>query len=655
MEGFLDQIGSRVASGANASNLAFLLLLLVLLFAPMAAGLVRLPAMVGLVLAGMLIGPHGLGILASKEIALTALGNFGLLYLMFNAGLELDLKKLMDHRRAAVMFALLSFSIPFMFGIGSARMLGYAWAGAILMGSNWGSHTLVTYPMLRKMGLAHDRAVSTVVGATAVTDTLALLVLAGVSVTTRRDGSLFAENTELAIGLVVLVAWSLLGLPHLGRWVFIRVGSDTAQRFVFALAAFFFGAILAEAAGIDGIVGAFFAGLGLGRAIPGKSPLMERVQFVGAALFVPIFLVSVGVLLDPDVLAQPKTLLYALVFSVAVVGGKTIAAILVGRRAPFSRAEIGVMSGLSTSQAAATLATTLVGARLGLFDALTINAVLVVILATLVISPALVSHFGRKLAEAAAGAEVEPIGRTILVPIWGESSRSVVGLAGKLAQQDTGMVVAGSFVHEDASASETAQHRKLRAEAEDWLAGEGLEARSLFRVSSSPLSALVQTVRGEDATMVVTELQPQGREHFELGRVLEAFEHARVPVVLANCAIDPYERLIVTVSREEELEPPGRQDLELAHDISTRLGHGHELRVVGPPLGGLITNLFAQPIRAEVIKSHDPLGWLKEHLAPDDLLIFPGLAELQAALARIPGLIRQHFIVAVAPRAAKPA
>src|SRR5262245_9635898 len=193
----LHTIESRVAERANASNLAFLLLLLALIFAPMLAGFVRLPAMVGLVLAGMLLGPHGLGILASTQIALTALGGFGLLYLMFNAGLELDMKTLVRNKRVAIMFALLSFTIPFTLGITSARFLGYAWAAAVLMGSNWGSHTLVTYPMLRKMGLARNHAVSTVVGATAVTDTLALLVLAAVSVTTRRSGSFLAQGTEM--------------------------------------------------------------------------------------------------------------------------------------------------------------------------------------------------------------------------------------------------------------------------------------------------------------------------------------------------------------------------------------------------------------------------------------------------------------------------
>ena len=645
-------IGHRIAEGSNASNLAFLLLLLALIIAPMIAGFVRLPAMVGLVLAGMLIGPHGLGILASSSISLTALGGFGLLYLMFNAGLELDLKKLLRNRRVTIMFALLSFSIPFTLGITSAKFLGYAWAAAVLMGSNWGSHTLVTYPILRKMGLARDRAVATVVGATAVTDTLALLVLAVVSVITRGSGGLAAQGAEMVIGLGVLVAWSVFALPRIGRWFFRRVGTDTAQRFVFALGAFFVGAILAEAAGIDGIVGAFFAGLGLGRAIPVQSPLMERVQFVGAALFIPIFLVSVGMLLDPAVLIQPKTLLYALVFTIAVLGGKTIAAIIVGNRAPFNRAEVGVMSGLSGSQAAATLATTIVGQRLGLFDTLTINAVLVVILVSLIITPAEVSLFGKKLVGAAAGREKdEPIGRTILVPIWGASSRPILGLAGRLAEEDTGMVVASSYVDDNASDAEAARQRTLRAEAEDWLAHEGLEARSLLRVSRSSVAGIVQTVRGEGATMVVSEWEPETRGRLEADpEARDALGHAPVPIVLAHGAVEDFARVIVVVSQPDELTPPERLDVALARDVSSRLAHGRPVNVVAPPLGDPIAGLFAQAPHTEVIGSVDPIGWVQAHTGPDDLVILPGLEEVHAALERMPELMSQRFLVAVAAR-----
>ena len=281
MQGFWSGLVQHVGHGANASNLAFFVLLVTVLAAPRLARLAHLPSLVALVLLGMAVGPHGFGLLATQQIALAALGEFGLLYLMFTAGLELDLKRFVQNKKAALGFAALSFSIPLALGIVSARLLGYAWAAAVLMGSNWSSHTLVTYPALRDMGLAHSRPVSIVVSATMLTDTSALLVLAAVSVSTRRNGSFFAEGAEVMIGLALLVVWSLMALPRIARWFFARSGADVTQRVLFSLVALCVGAVLAESAGIDGIVGAFFAGLGLGSTIPEKSPLMDRVRFLG--------------------------------------------------------------------------------------------------------------------------------------------------------------------------------------------------------------------------------------------------------------------------------------------------------------------------------------------------------------------------------------
>ena len=494
--GDLGVIGERISQGPA---LAFLILTLALILGPKLAEKVRLPAMVGLVLAGMVVGPHAERLLDTNRIALSALGEFGLLYLMFAAGLELDLKLFARMKKAALTFATLSFAVPFLLGVAGARLLGYGWAASVLMGSNWGSHTLVTYPILRQMGLARNAAVATVVGATAVTDTSALLVLTGVSASVKHSGSLTVQGLEIAVGLAVLALWTLLVLPRLARWFFARVGGDRSYRFVFGIAAFLSGAVLAEAATIDGIVGAFFAGLGLNRAIPERSPLMEQIQFFGSAWFIPIFLVSVGVLLDPRVLIDPRTLLVALVFSLAVLGGKAVAAVIAGRAFRFGWPEIGVMSGLSGSQAAATLATTLVGARLGLFDTRTVNAVLVVILVSLVVTPALVTYFGKKVTREDAAAEA--LGGTVLVPVRGESSRPLFGVAGRLAAADGGMVVAASVATEKAPGAQLAAQRSLREQAEDWLAREGLEARAVFRVARSVPAGLLHILQSEEATL----------------------------------------------------------------------------------------------------------------------------------------------------------
>jgi Kef-type K+ transport system membrane component KefB len=642
LEHFGHQLLTRIQDGPT---LAFFVLTVLLIIGPRFATALRLPAMVGLVLAGMAVGPHGFGLLASKKIALSALGDFGLLYLMFAAGLELDLKRFLSMKRAALTFASLSFIIPFTLGLVSAKLLGFAWAAAVLMGSNWGSHTLVTYPMLRAMGLGRNPAVGTVVGATAVTDTTALLVLAGVSASVAKSESFTVQGAEIAVGLVLLGVWTLIVLPRLGRWFFGRVGTDRAFRFVFSLAGFLSGAVLAKAAGIDGIVGAFFAGLGLNRAIPEESPLMERVQFFGSAMFIPIFLVSVGVLLDPKVMIDPKTLLTALVFTIAVLGGKALAAVLAGRLSHFSWPEVGVMAGLSGSQAAATLATTLVGAKLGLFDEQTINAVLVVILASLVVTPAIVTFFGKRVTP--TGGKEEALARSVLVPIYSEATRPLLGVAARLAAPDSGIVVPGTFAADDAPDQVLAERRKLKEHAEEWLAKQGLESRSVFRVSRSPEAGLFETARAEHVSLILAEWHFEGLDpQSEASRLLV---EAPAPVLLARGDVESFKRLLV-VARRQDVAGPGRRDLEIAAQLGGRLAQGRHVGYVGAP-SSPIKLLFAEKLQVDRFDTDDPLSWIRDHLQPGDLLMFCGVAAAREALGRLPGLDQKPMLVACASRA----
>lgn len=626
----------------NGPTLPYTILILILVLAPLIAEKLRLPGMVGLVLAGMALGPHGAGLLATKEIALSALGQFGLLYLMFSAGLELDLKLFMKMKKAAITFALASFAIPFTLGIVSARILHYDWAAAVLMGSNWGSHTLVTYTLLRQMGLARNRAVSTVVGATSVTDTSALLVLAVVSGMVKPGGSSLAiQLGAIAIDLAVLVTWSLLALPRVARWFFARVGTDRSYRFLFGISAFLVGGVVAEAGGIDAIVGAFFAGLGLARAIPEESPLMERLQFPGATLFIPIFLVSVGVLLEPRVMVDPKTLGTALVFTIAVLGGKALAAVVAGRIFRFTWPEIGVMSGLSGSQAAATLATTLVGAKLGLFDKQTINAVLVVILASLVITPAMVSFFGKRVSAVASG-ETAPLGKLVLVPVWGDSTHAALTLAGRLAMSDGGIVLAAGFADRASSEAERAARRQVTSDAEAWLAREGLESRTLFRVAETVPEGLLETVLGENATLLVTEWRPGLRDAQRTQAVLG---RSPVPVLIAHGDLARHDRLVVVV-RPDEAGPRGRS-LALAARLAPTLAHGHRLAIV-TTAAAPARSLFAARQDVDWIEARHPIAWVSESRQAGDLLLFVGIDAVQEALEQVPALAGERFLVAQA-------
>ncbi len=482
------------------------------------------------------------------------------------------------------------------------------------MGSNWGSHTLVTYPLLRSMGLSRNRAVSTVVGATAVTDTSALLVLSVVSGTVQPTGTPWAcswSGSRSASPCWWPGRWC--GLPVVARWFFARVGTDRSYRFVFGIATFLVGGVLAEAAGIDAIVGAFFAGLGLNRAIPEESSLMDRLQFMGSTLFIPIFLVSVGVLLEPRVMIDPKTLGIALVFTLAVLGGKALAAVIAGRAFRFTWPEVGVMSGLSGSQAAATLATTLVGAKLGLFDTETINAVLVVILASLVVTPAMVSFFGKRVSSVAEEARR-----------WGRSCWSRSG-ANRRARRSpsrdgsrpatAGSSLAASFAEQDGAAArgcDAAQAHEAR-QRNGWRK-EGRECRTLFRVAPSVPEGLLETVIEEDATLLVSRVADVAPQRGEERGLRGSGPRARAGPDRAR-----RRRALRSAGARRSGDQPARADERgpaLATQIAAHFGHHTRIAAVAPAGGEAQARArFGPKQTIDWIASDDPVGWARAESA----------------------------------------
>ena len=344
----------------------FLVLFLVVIIGPPLLERARLPGIVGLLLGGYVIGSNGLDLIGSGNTTVPELGQLGLLYLMFVAGVELDLALVRIHRGAVGLFGLLAFVVPMALGSAIGFALHWEVAAALLLGSLMASHTLLVYPTVRNAGLAAHRAVATAVGATVITDTASLVVLAFVSGSQLEGGSAASIALQVVFGLAVLVIFSFLILPRLVRLAFRYLGTDRIVRYLLAIAAFLAAATLATMVGIEGIVGAFFAGLGLNRLVPNEGPLMDRIDFFGSAVFVPIFLVSVGMLLQPSVMVQGETLKFAGLFVVAALAGKAVASGVTGRVLQLSRRETALMWGLTIPQAAATLAATVIGFDIGL-------------------------------------------------------------------------------------------------------------------------------------------------------------------------------------------------------------------------------------------------------------------------------------------------
>jgi Kef-type K+ transport system membrane component KefB len=420
----------------HGTTLEFLVLFAVILFGPMVFNRLGMPGLIGLVIGGFLIGSHGLDLINSGNQTVPELGKLGLLYLMFVAGLELDLRVLEEYRRAAVILGLLAFAVPFSLGAAIGIALGWSVPAICLLGALVSSHTLITYPTIRDAGLDGNPAIASAVGATVLTDTFALIVLAIVAGTETGSGSIYRILLEIALGFLVLIVVGFFVLPRLVDLVLRQWASDRVARYIAILVALLFMAMLAEVFGIEPIVGAFFAGLALNRLVPNEGQSMERIEFFGTAVFVPVFLVSIGLLLDPSVMFTGHTLGLAALIVAAALTGKAIACWTAGSVMGFSRIERLGMYVLTIPQAAATLAVSLIGFEIGVFGTSVVNAVLVLILGSIVIAALLAQ---RVVAAMPAQLESEPLGSKVLVvTASGGPSDAAVRAATLLSRPDGG-------------------------------------------------------------------------------------------------------------------------------------------------------------------------------------------------------------------------
>ncbi|WPR77370.1 cation:proton antiporter [Algoriphagus sp. NG3] len=340
--------------------LKFLLILVIILFAPIILNKIKIPHLLGLIIAGALIGPNGINLM-ERDSSIILSGTAGLLYIMFLAGLEIDLADFKKNSKKSMVFGIYTFIIPMTLGtLAGLYILGFSVPSSVLLASMFASHTLIAYPLISKLGVAKNKAVNITVGGTLITDTLALLVLAViVGMTTGEVNTAFwlrLTGSIIVFGLIVMLLF-----PIIGRWFFKRF-EDNVSQYIFVLVMVFLGAVLAEMAGIEAIIGAFLAGLALNRLIPHTSPLMNRIEFVGNAIFIPFFLIGVGMLIDYRAFFKDfETIKVASVMIVVATSAKFLAAYITQKSFKFSIDERRLIFGLSNAQAAATLAAVLVG------------------------------------------------------------------------------------------------------------------------------------------------------------------------------------------------------------------------------------------------------------------------------------------------------
>jgi len=380
----------------DSAEWTFFVAAAVLLAGPVVAERLRLPGLVGIVLGGAIVGPFVLDWI-EREGVVESLGELGLLFLMFLAGIELDLDEFQRDRRPALRFGALTFTLPFVLGLLLVLPFGYGFATAALYGSLWASHTLISYPIVQDHGLTQQRAVGMAAGGTVITDTLALFVLAVVVGSVESDDASATILLKLIVGLGVLAVYCAIVLPRIGHWALARLGGGNVPTFLFLLAALTSSALVADRVGLEGIVGAFFAGLALNRLIAARPEPKERFEFVGAALLVPFFLLSTGMLLDPEQFTELRVLAIGGASLAIVLVGKATASFVAGRLAGFETSEIRLVFGLTVAQAAATLAAVTIGTEAGIFDEELLSATLVVVLVSVIVSSIVTRKAARAL------------------------------------------------------------------------------------------------------------------------------------------------------------------------------------------------------------------------------------------------------------------
>ena len=403
----------------------FLGVLCIVLFAPLLFNKLRMPHIIGMILAGLLIGPNGLNII-ERDDSFELFGKVGLYYIMFLASLEINMQEMKQAKGGALLMGLAVFVIPIALGMVSNRyVLKYSFIASLLLASMYASYTLISYPIVARYGLSRLRCVNFVVGGTIITDTLTLFVLAVVAGTFTGEASVWFVLLML-VKLLLIVGIIIWFFPRIARY-FFRKYNDSVIQYIFVLAMLFLGAGLMELAGMEGILGAFITGLVLNRLIPHSSPLMRRIDFVGNAIFIPYFLIGVGMMIDIRVLFNGgNSLVVAAVMVVTALTGKWLASFLVAKVYGMSGGERNLMFGLSTSQAAATLAAAIVGHGIILADGSrllnddVLNGTILLILVTCIVSSIVADRASRKLVVS---------GDVLDIPATNPSKKTLVALA----------------------------------------------------------------------------------------------------------------------------------------------------------------------------------------------------------------------------------
>ncbi|HAC15579.1 MAG TPA: cation/H(+) antiporter [Bacteroidetes bacterium] len=636
------------------------IVMLIILISPIVFKRLKIPGIVGIIVSGTIVGPSVTGLL-ERDATIILLGTVGLLYLMFMAGLSIDLNQFNRLKHKSIIFGVISFSLPLALAFFLAPyLLDYPIPTALLLGSIVGSHTLLAYPIAHRLGITKNSAVTMTMGGTMVTDTLSLAILALV-VGSMKDGLTVSFLTTFGISVGIFVTASILILPRLGRWFFKTFPKENDADYVFLLAIMFVNAWFANIAGLAPIIGAFLAGLLLNRLVPDSSPLMTKVQFVGNALFIPFFLISVGMLVDVSVLISLDVWVIALLFTGMVIVGKFIAAWVSKLIFKLTNAEGFTIFGLSTPQAAATLAVTLIGFDVGLFNELAVNGVVIMILITCLIGPYIVEKYGRTIATAESGKEYNKseAPQRILVPLANPTTaEALLDIAFAMRDVNSEESVYPLSVVRDGSnvQAQVAESEKMLSHAVVYASGAEIPVSPVTRVDMNISSGINRAIKEKRITTVIIGWNGESSARQRIfGGVLDQLLEQTTEMIMVSKIeekVNTNDQVILAIPPLASLEPGFLEAIRSIKILANQIGTNIKVIAVHDRIK-ILKNYIDKIVPSVSTEYIDIPNWLKliekldETLDKNSLFILlsarEGTISWRAGLDRMPGLIANRF------------
>lgn len=617
--------------------LIFTVLVLTMLVMPILSERLRFPDLVLLLFAGAVLGPNGFHVL-ERNTAVTLFGSIGLLYIMFLAGLEIDLHRFSRTRRKTILFGILTFTVPQTLGtLAGHYVLGFNWVTSVLLASMFASHTLLAYPIASRLNITRSEPVVVTVGATIITDTLALLVLAVIADYTRGESLGPVFWLEIGAGMLALVLFTWWGIPRLTRWFFHNVTEAGGAQFLFVLMTVCGCAYLSHYAKMEPIIGAFLAGAAFNRLIPEHSTLMNRVVFAGNTLFIPFFLISVGMLVDVTAfVGDIRGWLVAGTMVFLALGSKFIAAEIMGRLAGYPIESRRVMFGLSVVQAAATLAAVLVGYDLGIFDETVLNGAIVMIAVTCPMGAWMVDRHGRRMVLREPPRARPPAAeQRLLVPVSNpDYAVRLLDMAFMIRDKDVpGAIHPITIVREERDTEDAvARGEQVLAHCLSHAASADIPVSPSVRLGMNTADGIVRAARELRSGLVLAGWRGEGAVRARLfGSLMEKLVDT-CPSRLYFCRLV---RPMNTTKRLLVLLPPlaaQRQDLkQLIRDVkklSRQLGTEMRVYYADPSAAGLHGEVESvapsRPVTAvEAGSMPAARARLTEDIRPDDMVLIP--------------------------------